>query len=318
MGFLDDLLNKEDKRSKYTLTPREANNPPTPEVLKKVSFISLGMNNSTLYDPTNDIKYDKTDDENIYQGKHNTFIVFGRDRPGKADGQGYGAKGFEKSGAIDIVVGRWSNTNAIDFIGVPQSSNTATDAARIYISQKSDIDLYYGIKGGKTGLSDGNSAIAIKADDVRIISRSSLKIVTNTDTELSNGKSSDSRVGIQIIANNDDSDMQAIPKGTNLEHALNAILDNILQLRGIFAAFVTTQSKYNDELATHVHYSPFFAQECSPSQDALPQGISTSLEVFTKTTSDLKKFISAIKKTKFTYLNQAGKEYINSRYNFVN
>ena len=161
----------------------------------------LGIRNSILYDPANSHVFNQALCEDVWQGQDNTWIVLGRDRPGGWD-SGYGGLGHLKAGAIDIVVGRLSALDARDDIG-PINSNTGGDAARIYISQKADIDDYYNLCSGVTGRSKALSSIAIKADAVRLISRDSFKIITNTDSKLSNGREAYTGYGVQLIANNE-------------------------------------------------------------------------------------------------------------------
>jgi len=106
----------------------------------------------------------------------NSFIVFGTDRPSSLVG-GYGGKGATGASSIDIVVGRGSSMKDGD--GAPAGDKLGpmftADAARIYISQLTDIDINFGIEG--TALKS-RSGIGIKADGVRIIGREGVKIVT--------------------------------------------------------------------------------------------------------------------------------------------
>ena len=55
-------------------------------------------------------------------------------------------------------------------------NNFALDASRIYISQKCDIDHYFGLSPGDTGRKTGEAGIGIKSDHVRVIGRETVKI----------------------------------------------------------------------------------------------------------------------------------------------
>ena len=275
-----------------------------------------GIKNSSLYEPNNDPVFNQTGAEKVIQGKHNTFIVLGRDRPGGME-SGYGGLGHTKAGAIDIVVGRVSSLNSTTLSG-PVNSNTGADAARIYISQKADIDKYYNLVDGITGQSEALSAIAIKADAVRVIARDSFKLITNTDAKLSNGEDSYSGIGIQLIANNDDTDMQPIPKGDNLADALEGIITNIEDLNGLIFGFMEIQKKYNDAIAQHTHYSPFYGLEGSPSPATLVTGKETALQTFLKVEQGLKSHINNLKSWKTRYIYSTGTKYINSSFHFLN
>jgi len=106
-------------------------------------------------------------------------IVFGTDRPDSI-GSGYGAPGSNIASSIDMVVGRMSSINDGDGPkdGSVVDSSFAADAARIYISQLTDIDKNFAIAPGASGVMEGRSGIGIKADGVRIIGREGVKIVT--------------------------------------------------------------------------------------------------------------------------------------------
>ena len=275
-----------------------------------------GIVNSTIYDPTNTPIYNQTESEKVIQGRDNTFIVLGRDRPGGME-SGYGGLGHVKAAAIDIVVGRVSNLDASTLAG-PVNSNTGADAARIYISQKADVDLYYNLVDGLTGKSEALSAIAIKADAVRLIARDSMKLVTNTDAKLSNGEESYSGYGIQLIANNDDRDMQPIPKGDNLSDALDNLITAIEDLNGLVFGFMEIQRDYNKQIAEHTHYSPFYGQESSVSPSVLIGGKQAALQVFLKIEQGLKSHINNLKSWKTKYIYSTGTKYINSSYHYLN
>jgi hypothetical protein len=107
----------------------------------------------------------------------NASIVFGTDRPaGLADG--HGAAGAQGANTIDIVVGRMSKARG--GLGAEDGSvvenSFCADGARIYISEMTDVDKNFGLAG--TAALDGTSAIGIKADNVRVIGTSGVKIVT--------------------------------------------------------------------------------------------------------------------------------------------
>ncbi len=105
----------------------------------------------------------------------NASIVLGTDRPAGL-ASGYGARGAQGASTIDLVVGRMAGANITD--GAIVDSNFAADAARIYISQKTNIDTNFGLAEGNIGNIKGHSAIGIKADGVRIVAREGVKIVT--------------------------------------------------------------------------------------------------------------------------------------------
>lgn len=278
----------------------------------------IGIKNSALYDPTNTPVFNQTLSEDVWQGRDNTWIVLGRDRPGGWD-SGYGGMGHLKAGAIDIVVGRLSAEDARYNIG-PVNPNAGGDAARIYISQKADIDDYYSIPDGRTGKSLALSSIAIKADAVRVVARDSLKLVTRTDALLSNGQNAYTATGVQLICKNesDNSPLQPIPKGTNLMSALDGLKKNIEELNGIVFNFLTTQKKFNEKIATHTHYSPFFAKKTSLDPKVTIKHKEVVIQQFFKVEQGLKFNLNNLTSWKSKYLNKISPDYINSKYHYLN
>ena len=121
-------------------------------------------------------------------------IVFGGDRPSTC-GSGTGGQGFTKSSTIDIVVGR-SSKNKLSNSNFPpeQVGNLFTrDAARIYITESTEIDKNFGLAlGPRTPHAGKNthpvSAIGIKADAVRVIGTEGVNIVTGPAKNFSGKK----------------------------------------------------------------------------------------------------------------------------------
>ena len=161
-------------------------------------------------------------------GNTNSFIIFGKDRPGGID-TGWGAEG-KKSGAarIDLIAGlsgvaaKESNETG-ENLGT--SPNPYLDSARIYMTQQAkDIDSeeYFHIADGKVGRVLNESAIVVKADSVRVIGRKGIKIVTGSD-KYAGGSGffvGDDIPGIDLIAGNNDKDLQPMVKGDDLQRAL--------------------------------------------------------------------------------------------------
>jgi hypothetical protein len=129
--------------------------------------------------PTPNISFRPAPGQKVIANR-NAYIVFGKDRPSGLP-SGYGGKGAIGCDTIDIVVGRVSsvksaNTKQKETI---VDNSFGADAARIYISQMTDIDKNFGLAGGYwDNNSVGRSGIGIKADAVRIIGREGVKIVT--------------------------------------------------------------------------------------------------------------------------------------------
>ena len=166
--------------------------------------------------------YNRTTTEKVMQGSNNTFIIMGRDRP-RGKSSGYGGNGHTHAGCIDIIAGMTGimSREVENGIAVVTDKSPELDAARIYISQKTNIDDNFSLVDGYVGNMRGGSGIAIKADGVRIIGREGIKLVTGGNVYNSPGLNiSDSVQGIDLIAGNDDSAQEPLVKGDSLQNAL--------------------------------------------------------------------------------------------------
>lgn len=259
----------------------------------------------------------------------NSFIVLGKDRPAGLN-TGYGGKGHTQASAIDIVVGRYSAIPMgveIDLGNSPKPTKYPAvdpdftyDAARIYISQKADIDEYFGLTAGKVGNSLGKSAIALKADGVRIIAREGVKIISSgADSLNSQGGDATAAVGVDLIAGNDqDSDkLEPMVLGNKLVEFLNSgVIDSIQDLSDIIYKFMIQQIEYNIVLATHTHYSPFLGKKTSFSPSLAKASVKSIFNNFQSVTNTLKtKINSETGKIEMSYLSPNG---ILSKYHHLN
>ena len=131
-----------------------------------------GTNHTPGFTPV--VFYDQSPNEKVIK-QGDAYITFGTDKP-SGGLSGYGGKGALSAARIDLVVGRMSGAKPpIDsYVG----NSFQADAARIYISQLTDIDKNFGIDSGYIGEIKERSGIGIKADAVRVIGRDGIKIVT--------------------------------------------------------------------------------------------------------------------------------------------
>jgi hypothetical protein len=160
-------------------------------------------------------------------GITNSFIIFGKDRPGDIE-TGWGAEPKTGAARIDLIAGlsgvaaKETNEKGED---LGTSPNPYLDSARIYMTQQAkDIDSeeYFHIADGKVGRILNESAIVVKADSVRVIGRKGIKIVTGSD-KYAGGSGffvGDDIPGIDLIAGNNDKDLQPMVKGDDLQRAL--------------------------------------------------------------------------------------------------
>ena len=250
----------------------------------------------------------------------NSWIVLGRDRPASR-ASGYAGQGHTQASAIDIVVGRGDPVPTSDTNVDPDFSN---DAARIYISQKADIDDYFSIypnpqSRNKSKLySKSVSAIGIKADAVRIIGDMGIKLVTRTSATNSKGGAIATN-GIELIANNDDTDLQPMIKGKNMVEALAGLEQKVNELSSLVLNFLKDQSSYNNTIASHTHVSvPVVGGPTTPSIECVPAGINAAISTAEAMVDNFKGRINMNITWHNRYLNPASSKYICSQYNKVN
>ena len=270
-------------------------------------------------------KFIKTPSENVIEGSNNAFIVLGRDRPSSRF-SGYGGKGHTHCGTIDMVSGRMGSEakSTFNFLGSEKAIFTdphfKNDAARVYISQRTDIDKNFKLVEGTIGESIGRSAIGLKADAVRLIGREGIKIVTGTDEKHSLGENA-SFGGIDLIAGNDDTELQPLVKGENLRLFLETMLKEIESLSGMVYTFAQIQEKFNDMFLQHWHTSPFDLLETTPPEpggQVVTEGFSNNFQLNTDVMLGLMSQRFNLAVTKQAFLDQTGDAFINSRHNNTN
>ena len=299
--------------------------------------------------------FDKVQSEKIIEGPNNSFIIQGRDRPGNAY-SGFGGKGATQAGRIDLIVGLGSSYKSRDGSYGPPNSNTiinpnfAMDAARIYISQKADIDKYMGLADVPNQAPSGRSTIGMKADTIRIHARNDIKIVTGKakfgglgrDGErLSNGGKNEPVGTISLIAGNYTEDestlsfnfldpssrssgskakLQPITKGNSLVACLDEIINKIQELSSLVGNNTSMIQKMNTHLANPINH---FA-----TAPGAPTTFNTGTYMLVAAPFVTSKIIAnqsarklqnkALETIKINYLNENfGPYYINSKYVFT-
>jgi hypothetical protein len=231
------------------------------------------------------VKYEPTKVEVVmprkatHWGRHR--IVFGRDRHTREALSGYGGRGCTAAGSIDIVVGSGGPEPKHGQIVGP---NFFTDAARIYLTQRGDIDAYFNLPvDDKAAVqpSENRSAIGIKADAVRMIGREGVRIYTNARTRASgkvketNSQGGDvqTKSGIHLIANMDVgplvpaglpgplspaqlkgyNKLQPMVRGELLVGFLEDLLEDVQNLQQAVVDLSLAQIEFNTALSLHTH-----------------------------------------------------------------
>lgn len=277
---------------------------------------NLGFGNRKIIEPVPN--YIQSESEKVISNDNNAWVVLGRDRPSNLL-SGYGGKGYTGAGSVDIVAGRMSaDPRSVNEEGekVYVDPNFKADAARVHVSQKTDIDDNFELADGTIGNSKGYSGVGLKADGVRVIGRQGIKLVTGTDPATSQGSRVSSISGIDLIAGNDDSDLQPIPKGDNLRDALLEVMENVENLQGIIETFVQAQISFNSAMAGHTHPTP--TGPSGPSPTALAAGTSANISETLNSFSSMPSQRINTANFKMKYCKPTGDKFINSRHNNTN
>ena len=302
-------------------------------LIEKAEYIGFGRGSRKNYDVPSYIP--SKNETTLHRG--GASIVLGLDRPSNIF-SGFGGDNSSHCAAIDIVVGRLGHngrqkTKSGRVLNV--DPNFKADAARIYVSQKSDPDGYFGLAnvGFSTSKTSPRSTIVLKADTLRLVSRENVKIITRTDENNSQGASLTNayvgNYGISLVALNDEKGVQPMVKGQNLVDCLKSIIESIHDLRKQFENFLEADRDLTMTLLKHTHNSPFFGSSTSPSFGMMPDGIQSLLDTVMNVQLQLPTVMEKLNSIQLNYLetpggtvavnNDTGQPYhILSRYNKTN
>lgn len=281
---------------------------------------NLGVGGSQSVEPIPG--FIQTASERVITNYQGSWIVLGRDRPGNIL-SGKGGRGDTGVASIDLVVGRMSGTPVAK---TPQDESVfvdpdfTRDAARIYISQKTDIDTNFDLTMGPPGplTKDNRSGIGIKADLVRVVAREGVKIVSGVDLVNSQNARVSELSGVELIAYGQDVDggLQPLVKGVNLLEALNSLAGEVDKLAAVVEGLLVQQTTLNEAFGDHWHQSPFFGAPTTPS----PLAKSVSLRVISNhmefAAMDIQTVRKGVLNFREKYLNdKRSNVHINSRHN---
>lgn len=207
------------------------------------------------------------------------------------------------------------------------------DSAVLQIcEQTDDIDSNFGARI-QDEKARNRSAIALKADEVRLFSRGSVKIITGIDRadkptpdpKAPSHPNSDLEFnGIHLIANNSANnlgDLQPLVLGTNLEEFLNKVLNEINNIYALIEKVCDKQSIINDAVKQHTHLSNFIPEALLPLTDP------NMVQKITLNDGEIKQIVNInnsttripnIENLRKNYLIKNPVFYINSYYNKTN
>lgn len=282
------------------------------EILKKSGYIPPGMHGTPDQEATP--RFNKRGSEVVVEGMNNSFIILGKDREGYFSGEGSTPKG--KCGAIDIVAGLASAEGLKLKDKKNYNPNFFKDGSRLYLSQKSDVDTYFGIaKGSVKTKTFRKSAAVLKADHTRIIGKEHVKIVAGKakirgEEKNSGGGSNEPHGGIDLIAGNytDNGALQPVVKGDNLEAFLKKIISTMSDMNSrIFKNQIMITKVANFSLS-HVH--PIVGV---PAPTLIVGLTPEVVQSFSEITTNTAIAFSLAKDEKIVYLNPLSDSYINSK-----
>jgi len=242
--------------------------------------------------------------------KQGAYIVMGQVPMGDADTSGYGAMGLPAE-AIDLVVGRGAalNRGFGPKKGDIVNNNHTADAARIYICRLADIDRDFNIEsdlGLKLSEPMPRSAVAIKADHVRLIGREGIKIVTGKIFSKAGGAETNSLGGkispapkIDLVAGNNYDNVQGVALGERTAASLTELNALVNKVASAVQNLARIQIKYNAVLGT-------------VSRDAAQLMPVTNLGIKIGVLDNIYQIRTDANLWEINYLTPIGKEYIAS------
>tara|TARA_R110002020_G_C16320495_1_gene774755 strand:- start:9737 stop:10789 length:1053 start_codon:yes stop_codon:yes gene_type:complete len=301
----------------------------------KAEYLGFGSHGRPDFDVPG---FNKTKNEKMLE-KGNAFVVVGLDRNAGPD-TGFGGQNATHCGAIDLVAGRkgWmAVSKQVQDDGrcspVSTDSDFTLDAARVYISQKSDVDTYFRITNSKafgpsphpkalaaqgyTTPDDPRSAVALKADVLRLVARENIKLITRTDKHNSQGgvlgKAITRGYGIDLIAMNDFRALQPMVKGENLRILLTVMCKTIGEIISTFTTYVSETRKIHTAVIKHNHLENFFGLPCAPDfQGLIPDGINVLINNITNVDVGSMSMQQKWNQITMEYLSQAGVETLDA------
>ena len=257
----------------------------------------------------------RTNNNVVIENRHNSAIVLGRDYK-------YGPMNDTNVGSVDIAVGRIGNTDGSTPPGYyPDGCGTRSkldelsavaDSARVYLSQKTDIDRMFGITGPESKLSNNRSAVGIKADAVRVISRdpaAGINLIVRQDTigirpgkNSVGGKTAAPLGGVSLYGTGDEP-LDNMVKSKPLAEALAQLANYIQKLEVMVWDFVAYQKAFNRVVAQSSDIEAFYAAKGLPDPSKPISNAKTSLDIYCYVEESGKSISKLLEEFKTTVLN---------------
>lgn len=253
--------------------------------------------------------------------KNNSFINLGQDAPG-GPGTGYSAFGTPAS-SVDIVCGRVTSLPDVSRnSGIYVNDNFMYDAARIYVSETTDLEDNFSMPVGDNVRQKARSGVGAQADFIALKGKGGIKLATGQFGERnSKGGKVRSGSGIELISGNYTENLQPLVLGDNLENSLKSIIKRINALSDIVIDLAQVQNQTLLEIQAHTHpigFTPATGPVAVPSPQLLV-GLSFKIAdntvkgIINGTANKLNLLFDEV-----NYLTSLGKNYINSDLNRTN
>ena len=239
----------------------------------------------------------------VIENRHNASVVLGRDYE-------YDKLNDTSIGMVDITAGRIADsaiTGEMKTLTEEVSSgNMIADAAKVYVSQKTDIDALYGFTS-RGDPSNDRSAVGIKADAVRLVSRdpgAGIRLIVQPDsTGPTAGKNSQGgqvagvEGGVQLVGPGKEK-MQHLVKSDDLAKSIAKLVGYVEQLEIMVWDFVSYQKKFNSAVSQATDIEAFYAQKGIPDPLLIKSNAKTSLDLFSYVENSGRAIMNDLKKYK--------------------
>ncbi len=186
-------------------------------------------------------------------------ILFTKDNYGPIN-SGLGGAGATQCEAIDIVVGSLGNEPRVYTSDIQSRANFASDAARIYITERGAIEHYFGLKSPTTSISSAmKSGIGIKADHTYVIGREEVRLLVGPANFTPKGKADLLATGQHsqkariILGNAASDDYEPAVRGKALKKYLKSMREKISKLTARHQELETKLIRVEVAFARHFH-----------------------------------------------------------------
>jgi hypothetical protein len=224
--------------------------------------IGIGAKNSIL---DNQLVRIRAENETLIGNGKNSFIIIGKDREHIRNSGGSAISGtYHLANSIDLCVGLGYNPDPevqrnkhVDSVGI--NPDFIHDKARVYITEGLNVDAAFGISKYGTYITDEShilSSVITKADSIRVLGRTGIKMIAGSILDTDNPQSSVPEDGIELI-HTGGGRMQPMVLGNNLVNTLNDIISHINKLNVRLTSHIIQQIVWDTKISNHMHLNVF-------------------------------------------------------------